>query len=66
MIAVPNFEKNTELEFDYWIEPYEGPTFWSFRGEDAVGNMVLLCSLLTVIALVLTTGLWLIYRRFEK
>ena len=66
VVAYPNKDVATELEFDYWVAPYEGPPFFSFRGENAETNMVIFCVAITAVIVLLTIGGYYIFKKYQK
>jgi hypothetical protein len=66
VVAIPHKNSQTMLEFDYWIDAYDGPSFFSFRGENAQTDLIFFCSCILLLTLLLSTIIHFIWLRLKK
>lgn len=63
VIAYPNQDKETELEFEYWVGAYEEPGFFSFSGDDGIMNLIIFSVACLFVIIILIVGICCIVKR---
>ena len=63
IVAWPVKDSETNLQFEYWIGPYEEPFFFSFSGANGVTNLIIFCFLIVTILVLVIIGIYYIYKK---